>query len=246
MRNLWLMIRADFLNLLKNPMWVFYATAFPILMTVILGYLTEKSYGSEITSFDYYGITMMLYAVLNGGMTSANAFLEERIKKPNMRIIYAPGSPQNIYRSKVVASFGFALLFHLADILVLYTIFHVTVASPLYLLVLLVLTELFAATLGITMCCIFKSEAMTNQIQSIVINLFAILGGVLFSLDGYGAAARKISMLSPVKWVVKAVFQIIYDRNLHLFLPSVLVLTGSILGMLLICRITFRKEDCIC
>lgn len=135
---------------------------------------------------------------------------------------------------------------HIIDIIFLHFCFHVIFGNPLYLLILFGVTELFSATLGITICCIVKSESTTNQIQSIVINILAILGGVLFSLDSYGDTARKISMISPVKWIVQSSFQMIYDNDMHLFLPTLMFLGASILVMLVICNITFRKEDCIC
>lgn len=90
MRNLYLISKEDLKNLIKNPMWLFYATLFPILLVVILGFLGKESYGKEVTSFDYYGITLTIYAIFTSGMTSANAFMEITIRKPNMRIIYAP------------------------------------------------------------------------------------------------------------------------------------------------------------
>lgn len=246
MRNLWLVIREDFLNLIKNPMWVFYATGFPVLMVFIMGYLTGKSYGSKVTSYDYYGITLMIYAMLNSGMTSANAFMEERIKKPNMRIIYAPGSVKIIFISKIAASFLFGYVFHVIDLLFLQLVFHVKIHHLGYILILFGLTELLAVTLGIMMCCIVKKESMTNQIQGIIVNILAILGGVLFSLDGYGQTVQRISMASPVKWIVKASFQMIYDNDLHLFWPVVLSMGVCISVMVIICNVTFKKEDCIC
>ena len=246
MRNLFLMVKEDFINLIKNPMWVFYSTAFPVLLIVILGYLTGSAYGDTITSYDYYGITLMIYAILSSGMTSANAFMEERIKKPNMRIVYAPGSVKNIFISKIIATFGFSIILHIIDIIFLHFCFHVIIGNPLYLLILFGVTELFSVTLGIMICCIVKSESTTNQIQSIVVNILAILGGVLFSLDSYGSTAIKISMISPVKWIVQSSFQMIYDKDMHLFLPTLMFLGISILVMLVICNITFRKEDCIC
>lgn len=246
MRNLWLITREDFLNLLKNPMWLFYATGFPVLLVIIMGYLTRNAYGNLATSYDYYGITLMIYSALNSGMTSANAFMEERIKKPNMRMIYAPGPERNIYLSKIIASFLFSYLFHVLDLVLLELLFDVNLGSVGWLLLLLALTELFAVTLGVMLCCLVKSEAMTNQLQSIVINILAVLGGLLFSLDGYGKFARAISRCSPVKWVADAAFQMIYDQNLHLLIPVAASTAVIIAGMLLICSKAFKKEDCIC
>lgn len=231
---------------MTNPMWVFYATGFPILLIMILGYLTKNTYHGSITSYDYYGITLMIYAILNSGMTSANAFMEERIRKPNMRIIYAPGSVSNLFLSKILASFLFSFLFHTIDLLIIHATFQVRMGNIFILLLLFGVTELFANVLGIMICCIVKTEASANQIQSVVVNLLAVLGGVLFSLDGYGTFARYLSKLSPVKWVVEAAFQMIYDHNMHSILPVTGMMLGTVVIMLLICQMTFRKEDCIC
>lgn len=246
MRNLFLISKEDFINLLKNPMWIFYATLFPILLVVILGFLSKDSYGSQISSYDYYGITLMLYAVLSSGMTSANAFMEERIKKPNMRIIYAPGFNKTIFLSKILASFIFASIFHLLDMVILFLVFHIHISAIPQIIVLFLLMELLSVTLGIMLCCIFKTETMSNQILSIIINIMSILGGLLFSLDGYGKAIRSISAISPAKWLSNSIFQMIYDHNFTSFAPTVFSLIGVIIVMLTICTITFRKEDCIC
>lgn len=245
MRNLWLITKEDFINLARNPMWLFYATGFPVLLVLIMGYLTRKSYGNTVTSYDFYGITLMIYSLINSGMTSANAFLEERIKKPNMRIIYAPGSVKNIFLSKIIASFAFSFLFHLLDMVFLHLAFGVDFGG-IHLYILFGLTELMAVTLGIMMCCIVKTESMTNQVQSIVVNILAILGGTLFSIDGYGSFARKISRFSPVKWVVDASFQIVYDHSTGLFVPVAAGIIGATAVMVLVCMVTFGREDCIC
>lgn len=246
MRNLWLIAKADFKNLITNPMWVFYATAFPLLLVLIIGYLTKGVYGNGFSSYDYYGVTLIIYSALSSGMTAANAFMEERIKKPNMRIIYAPGNVKSLFLAKIGATFVFSFLAHIIDFAVLSLIFDIEVSSAGHLLLLLGLTELFSVTLGITMCCVVKQESMTNQLQSIIINLLAVLGGVLFSLDGFGETVRKISMVSPVKWIVNASFQIIYDGDYHLLMPTAGILAVCIIIMTAVCCFTFRKEDCIC
>ncbi|HEX3078226.1 MAG TPA: ABC transporter permease [Lachnospiraceae bacterium] len=246
MRNLIIISKEDFINLLKNPMWIFYATLFPILLVVIMGFLGRESYGENFSSYDYYGIALMLYAILSSGLISANAFMEVRIKKPNMRIIYAPGNVKWIYLSKILASFLFGAFFHLLDMILLCSIYKIHISAIPQIVILFGLTELFSVTLGILLCCIFKTEEMANQLLSIVINLMAIFGGLMFSLDGYGKVIRHISSLSPAKWLLKATFQMIYDGNFTMFLPIVLLLSGLILIMLLFCGLTFKKEDCIC
>lgn len=246
MRNLWLITKEDFKNLILNPMWIFYSLGFPILMMLILGFLTQDSYGAEISSYDYYGITIMIYFLFNSGMTSANAFMEERIKKPNMRIIYSPGAIADIYLSKIISSTLFTSLFYAIDMLFFGFVIHVDFGPIGHIAVLFLLYNLVAVTMGIMFCCIFKTEEITNQLQSVVVNLLCILGGVLFSLDGYGTMVRRISDVSPVKWLVKGCFQMIYDQDYHLFFPLIVGGILAVIVMMLICRFTFHKEDCIC
>jgi ABC-2 type transport system permease protein len=227
-------------------MWVFYVTLFPILLIAILGFMTKDNYGSEFTSYNYYGITLMIYSILMSGMTSANAFMEERIKKPNMRIIYSPGSISHIYLSKIIASFVFSAVFHLLDMIFLCFLFDIKINHIFELILLFGLTELFSVTLGIMLCCIFKTEAITNQLQSIIVNLMAIFGGLMFSLDGLGSTVRSISNLTPAKWLTTTTFELIYDGKQSSVLPTVALLVATIGVMIIVCKITFRKEDCIC
>lgn len=246
MRNLGVVTKADFINLMKNPVWVVYTAVFPILLVLILGFLTRNSYGEDITSYDYYGITMMLFIIFSSAMTAANAFMEERIKKTNMRIIYAPGSPSVIYLSKILATFAFTFLFHIVDLVVLAVFLKVTIRAWLQILILLGLAELFSVLLGIMMCCLLKTEELTNQIISVVVPTVAVMGGLFFSVEGYGEILRKISLLSPAKWLSDSIFQIIYDNDFTLFFPVIMILSIGSLIMLVICKITFKKEDCLC
>ena len=227
-------------------MWLFYATLFPVLLVVILGFLGKDTFGTEVTSYDYYGITLMIYSIFMSGMTSANAFMEITIRKPNMRIIYAPGNPEVIYLSKIVSSFIFCFCCHLFDMLFLYALFHIQLHAVPQLVILFALTELFSVALGIMCCCIFKTEAMANQILSIVVNLLAVLGGLLFSLDGYGKIIRSLSFISPAKWLVKTSFEMIYDNDYSRFLPTLAMISLATALVFLVCKMTFRKEDCVC
>ncbi len=246
MKNLYVISKEDFINLIKNPMWLFYGSVFPILLVVVLGFLGKESYGKEVTSYDYYGITLIIYSIITSGMTSANAFMEITIRKPNMRIIYAPGSAKVIYLSKIISSFIFSFLCHVFDMILLCAIYHIYIKAIPQIILLFGLAELFSVGLGVMFCCIFKTEAMANQILSIFINLFAILGGLLFPMDGYGKIVRSISNISPAKWLLRTSFGMIYDNDFSRFIPTVLGLTMATIVVLIICDITFRKEDCIC
>lgn len=241
------LFKRDFLNLFFNPMWIFYSSAFPFLFVVILGFLNSGSYGSSITSYDYYGISMMIYSVFNTSMTSANSFMEERIKKGNMRIIYSPLPKGYIYTSKIAASFVFSSFWHLVVIMLLHLTLKVNFGGHNmgWIILILLMLEVFASILGVLFCCIFKSEGTANQFLSLVITILGMLGGLFFRLDGFGPILEKISYVSPLKWIVTDIFKIIYDGDFSNYLPTVVMLIVLCLSTLLLCKKFYRTEDYI-
>ncbi|GIN91695.1 transport permease protein [Siminovitchia terrae] len=239
--------KRDLLNLFLNPMWFFYGTVFPFLLVLILGFLSSGNYGDSITSYDYYGITMMIYIVFNTSTIAANSFMEERIKKGNMRIIYSPVPKSYIYLSKITASFVFSSVCHLFVIMLLHVLLkiHLGGSNTGFTLSILIMFEAFASVLGVLCCCIFKSENTSNQILSMVINISALLGGLFFRMDGFGSSIEKISYLSPVKWIVINMFKIIYDNDFSYYLPTALILLSLSVAALLLCGKFYRTEDYI-
>ncbi len=237
--------KRDLLNLFSNPMWVFYGTAFPFLLVLILGFLSSGQYGNMITSYDYYGITMMIYIVFNTSTIAANSFMEERIKQGNMRVIYSPVPTAYMYLTKIAASFVFSTVCHLFVIMLLHVLLKVHLGGPYtgFTLSVLILFEAFASILGVLCCCIFKSENTSNQVLSMVINISALLGGLFFRLDGLGETIEKMSDLSPVKWIVTSLFKIIYDHDFSYYLPTMLILLLLSLVALLLCGKFYRTED---
>jgi ABC-2 type transport system permease protein len=173
--------------------------------------------------------------------------MEERIKQGNMRIIYSPVRKREIYMSKILVTFLFAGSCHIIVIALLHFILGVNFGgwNSVWVVALMLLFEFFASSLGVMLCCIFKSENTANQILSIFINISAILGGLFFQLDGMGSAIAKLSFISPVKWIVNAIFRIIYDGDFSWFIPCALILIALSLISSQLCSRFFRTEDYI-
>lgn len=239
--------KRDFLNLALNPLWIFNGTLFPFMLVIILGFLSSGSYGNTVSAYDYYGITMLIYIIFNTSTIAANSFMEERIKQGNMRIIYSPLPKQFIYSSKILATIVFSSLCHLLVMVLLHFLMKVNYGGGNlgFVLLVLLMFEIFSSVLGVLFCCILKSENTTNQILSIVVNIWAIMGGLFFRIDGLGEKIEKISYLSPVKWIVTSIFKIIYDGDFSYYLVTILILIIlSFIGMLL-CGKFYKTEDYI-
>jgi ABC-2 type transport system permease protein len=235
----------DLMNLFTNPMWLLYALAFPTVLVLMLGFLASGSFGGSVTSYDYYGVTMMLFCIMNAATYSANSFLEERIKKPNMRIIFSPVHPGFIHFSKVLATFIFCAVTYGAVGIALSLLLGVNYggSASWAILLILLLTLLFCSALGVLVCCLLKSESSANQIISMVVAIMAVLGGLFFPVEGLGFALSAISWLSPAKWVFSACLQVIYDGNFTLFWPVCGILGLLTIGAVLASSLIFKGEE---
>ena len=234
----------DLVNLATNPMWVFSAIGFPLVLIVILGFLMSGSYGSTVTSYDYYGVALLVFGIFNAATFSANSFMEERIKSPNMRIIHSPVPPSFIPISKILATSVFCTVAYTIVALTLHLALQVNYGAAVWAFFIIMSGSVFFfSTLGVLVCCLLKSEGTTNQILSMLFTLFAVLGGVFFPVDGLGKAISAVSWISPAKWILSSFFRVIYDEDLSMVAPVCggLVLLSS--ASVLMCVRLFRPEE---
>ncbi|GIP33192.1 ABC transporter permease [Paenibacillus sp. J2TS4] len=240
------LFKRDLLNLLLSPVLVSQNTVFPFLLVLILGYMGRGIYsGGEVTSYDYYGITIMIFMVLNVSMTASNSFMERSIKTSNLRILYSPMPTSFVYLSKIVATFIFTSMSLLLIAGLLHSILgvHVGGRDAVYVMLLLLGFNLFSSALGVACCCLFKSEEISNKLLSIVNNILALIGGLFLQLDGLGKTVEAISYLSPVKWVAEGIFRMIYDQDFGLFFPTLAICAAGSLLLVGGCKLFFRAED---
>lgn len=237
----------DLKNLFINPMWMFYAVGFPIALVLILGFLTSGGYGETVSSYDYYGVAFMIFGIFNAATFSANSFMEERIKKPNMRLVHSPVRPFYIHFPKVVASFIFCTAAYTA--VALFFVFTVGVnyggVNAWATLIIMLVSVFFFSSLGVTVCCLLRSEGITNNILSLLFALFAILGGLFFPVEGLGKAVVAVSWASPAKWILTACLRIIYDNDFSMFLPVCGLFVILSIASVALCSRSFRGEDYI-
>ncbi len=246
MRQFFIILKMDLLNLAKSFILVQYNTLFPIALILILGFLCQGDYGGGgVSSYDYYGVTMLLFTVLNVSVSSANSFMEKSIKSSNLRIVFSPVRTSFIYISKIVATFLFTSLCYIAVIifcnLVLGVNFGGTAIGCVILLILLL--DLMSSAMGVLFCCLFKSEEGASQLLSMMNNIFGVLGGLFFQIDGFGKTVSIISYISPAKWVLEGIMRVIYDNDLSFVLPISVIFLVLTAVFAFGCRLTFRTED---
>lgn len=175
------LITFDFMNILRNPVLVIANTAFPFVLILVMGFVTKSSFGAGgVSSYDYYGVNMMIFTAALIAMTTSNTFMEEKVKKANLRIVYAPVSTTSIYLSKLLSTFIFSVIMYSMNVLIAQTIFHLNFGGQYltYFMLLLYVFLFFGCCLGTMFCSLFKNEEQANGIMQIPI-------AFLFSLVAY-------------------------------------------------------------
>jgi len=239
----------DLGNILRNPTLLFSNLILPFILIGLMGFVTHSLFDTgSMSSYDYYGVSMVTLSALLIIMTATNAFMEERVKKANIRIMYAPIPKAHIYLSKILSTY---LLGTLSFGLILWTgqfLFHINYGGrnlP-YIFLLINMLVLFGSCFGTMMCCVMKDEEKASSISQIPVLLFSIFGGIFFSMYGLGKTVASLANLSPVKWIVECAFRIIYDHDFALFLPVTLTLLAASIACVIVCQLTFKPEDFIC
>jgi len=240
--------KQDFKNLLTNPTVMVGFLVYPVVLILLFGFLFSSLYESGgVTSYDYYGVTMILFTILLAASVTPNTFMEDRIKQGNLRIAYSPVRRWEVYASKILSSYLFTGILIIMDVLLLNALGIVNYGGEnlLYIITLLLSLLLFAITLGGALCMIIRNENVTNTVISMVCNIIALGSGIFFPIDGLGQGLAKISNLSPMKWVVDSVFEVIYDGSFQNYGFTIMILIGLSLIFMLIVNFRYRPEDFI-
>jgi ABC-2 type transport system permease protein len=79
----------------------------------------------------------------------------------------------------------------------------------------------------------------------VLITVFCVIGGAFFPVEGLGPQLAALSWISPAKWIISCSFQIIYDGNYSLLLPTLIVLTVMTLASIAVSAKAFKGEDYI-
>ena len=158
---------------------------------------------------------MIFYLILQSATITPTVFMEERTKKGNLRIAYAPVSRVHIYTSKlltVISVLTVSFLIHIA-FLGLTGIVNFGGPNTIIVMGMFFLLMLFMVTLGGAVCTIVKNEDLTNKIVGITVNCFAVVSGIFFPVEMLGEFAGNIANATPVKMTLNKIFEIIYDNS---------------------------------
>lgn len=244
--NFFKILKFDFINILKNPMLVIMNTIFPLVLFGGFGVVTKSKFGgSLISSYDFYGVATIIICGVMVAMTVTNTFMAENVKSGNIRVMYAPVSKAEIYLSKLISSYIFAVLFYSLSAIIEQYVFGSNFGGKniVYIIILVAALTFFGCSIGTLACCILKSEEKANAITPLLAVLFIFFGGIFAPLGHFGKVMKAATCLSPVKWVTECSFMIIYNNDFSLFKLTIAILLIASIVCIGLCQITFKLED---
>lgn len=245
---LWKLIKRDIKNLITTPVVIMACVVYPWLLVGLFGFIFSNLYGGEgVSSYDYYGVTMMIYIIIASITITPNTFMEKKLRKGNIRIAYAPVSRISIYMSKILSSYLFMVVTVSINMTAMnyFKIADLGGDNFIYVLILFMAFLLLTVTIGGAVCVILKTEELTNMILSNVASIFALVSGMFFPVDSLGKVASNLANLSPIKWILDSTFSLIYDNNFQNYTLIIFSLILLSMACLVVMHFNYNPEDYI-
>ena len=220
-----------------------YNLIFPAVMIGLLGTLCKKlSYGG-ISGYQYYTVVMIPFCTIMALITAAYAGKDDAYAKTAERVLLTPISTKAIVWSKVISC---SLVFFLCGILVYGAAGILTgleMRSIGWISILFLTLSFSVSSIGTLIGLGMKNFLVLKNVLNIPIAIFAILGGTFFRIGTFNRVGNFVLNLSPIRWINRSMFQLLFEGNqmLLLYTAGVLIIVGSVCAVLAIK--TFQKGE---
>ncbi len=240
------LLRQDLRRRSKDGFFIGYNIIFPIILTVILGYLSSESYGNGFTGYQYYSIVTLPFCIALSIITAAYAAKEEAYKKTAMRFLFTPISKLQLILSRLLSC---TIILSCCNVVVL--LFSMLVLKLpirdnfLHILALLSLLSFAVCGVGLFIGYGIKNFILVKNIINIPVMAAGILAGSFYPFGSLKPAWETAIRLSPLTWINRSIFRCIYDGNAGFLWMTALVYLIIGLGFTVMAILLFKKEEYI-
>lgn len=208
------MIKFQLKLICKTPVMFMMYFVYPILLTAIIGYLTQSNFGGGVSSYEYYSIGMMIFIFTSSGLISSYNFLDDNIKQGNVRTMFAPIKKLGIYLSQIISGTTYSSVAIVVTMLIFNLLFGVNYnGNGILICISFIILCFMSNALGMFLCTTINHVGMVNVVFNLVQVVLCVLGGAFFSLEVLGEVPAMISKISPVKWFMDGLLNSMYDNN---------------------------------
>ncbi|MBW9154586.1 ABC transporter permease [Clostridium estertheticum] len=197
------------------------------------------------SSLDYYTIAEIALIIMYAGMTGLFGIASEKNSKTRDRILISPVKKYEFLIGKTIGGVIGTILQIAIVILFSKYVLHSNWGNDIFTVLLIFISQIIMAiSIGVGLGFIFKNENVANGVLNFMIPVIVFLGGSYMSVDVIGNKTfQVITYLSPVRWVNRSIFDVIYNNNYSKVSYAILINIGIAVVFLAISSLLFRKEN---
>lgn len=197
------------------------------------------------SSLDYYAIAEIALIIMYSGMTGLYSMAREKNSKTRARILSAPVKKYDFLFGSTLGGVLVTMIQIFLVIIFSKVVLKANFGSDMITVLALYTSEIvMAISLGVGLGFIFKQENVAGGVLNFIIPFIVFLGGGYVPVDGLGSKFFDlITYVSPVRWINKAIFQVIYNNDYSKVFPAIAVNVITALIFLFIASNLFRKES---
>lgn len=193
----------------------------------------------QMSSMNYYGVTMVIFAILYGGIYGASATKHLREAK-GRRMLISPTSKWKIFLGEFLSVVFFIIIQVVLVMVFAGTVYKVDYGTSPMILLPILFACFISVSIGMFAGSIFKVEAVAQGIVSGIAVVLSILSGLFFQASE-GSMLDKISTFSPIKHITTSIFNIISGSSNGVVFACI---TSAIITSILltVTRLIYEKE----
>ena len=207
--------------------------------------ITSINKSSQPSSLDYYTIAEIALIIMYAGMTGLFGIAIEKNSKTRDRILISPVRKYQFLIGKTIGAVLGTILQIAIVVLFSKYVLKANWGSDIFTVLVIFSSQIIMAiSIGVGLGFIFKHENIASGILNFIIPVMAFLGGSYMPVDGLESKTfQAITYLSPVRWVNRSIFDVIYNNNYSKVPLAILINLGTAVVFLTISSLLFRKES---
>lgn len=197
------------------------------------------------SSLDYYAVAEIALIIMYAGMTGLYDMARERNSKTRARILSAPVKKYEFLFGNTLGGVVVTMIQIFLVVFFSKLVLKANFGTDIFTVLMLYASQIvMAVSLGVGLGFIFKQETVAAGLLNFIIPFIVFLGGGYVPVDGMGSKLfDMITYVSPVRWVNKAIFQVIYSNDYSKVIPAIAVNIITAIVFLLIASVLFKKES---
>lgn len=230
----------------KDGFFIGYNIIFPMLLILILGYLSAGSYGNGFTGYQYYSIVTLPFCISLSIITAAYAAKEEAFRKIAVRFLFTPISRVQLILSRLLSCTILLSCCNLVVMLFAMLVLKLPIKNYFFHLLALLSALSFAiCAVGLFIGYGIRNFILVKNILNIPVMIAGILAGSFYPFGSLNSGWETVIRLSPLTFVNRSMFYCIYDGRTRLLWTTVLLCLLLGIGFATMAVVLFKKEEYI-